>query len=150
MGNITAEESLMENVMNSQEIQNNRLMMNLEPLNEKKLFDENYSSTIDKSASESESTIEEGIVDSNDYQAELIPNLSNHVDASIVTSADSKSENLPQKIMLFADEPIIEFSAPAKPEDDTTTLITNARNIRKRSKIHGNRFLFRADTVKQH
>jgi hypothetical protein len=150
LGNITAEESLMENIMNSQEIKNSQLMTNLQHLNKKKLFDENLSSSIDKNEFESGSTIEEGNEDSNDYQAELLPNLSDHVDASIITSADSKIEDLPQKIMLFADDPIVEFSAPAKSEDDSATLITNARNIRKRSKLHGNRFLFTADTVKQH
>lgn len=158
-GNMTAEENMMENVMNSHEFRKTPTIvqrptispffynMNNNEREEFKIYDSSHQTT--EESGEMEETSEQVIDDSTsqfnsvDYQAELIPTSSNHFDASIATSLDSIN-SLPQKVSLFVDEPIIEF--PAKKVDEMT-MTDRRRNIRKRSKIHRNRFLFKADTA---
>lgn len=159
MGNITAEETMVENIKNSQEIKNLEVEKNKEEIK----FNEAISSSMEEEETveesntveeiESTSTSEE-VENSSDYQAELIPNLLNHLDASVATSADSSvSISQPQKISFFIDEPILEIpSAPANNKDDARDdqvheSVTNGRNIRKRSGNHRNRFLFKADNA---
>lgn len=150
----------MENVKNSQEIKNIE-MQTIEPtMEEIKLYEitpnEELSITNEESEMieknsiedkiESTSVDEDDIVESNDYQAELIPSSSNHFDASVAASSyDSiSSSQQPQKISLSILDPIIELPVITTNDyqpDETATL----RNIRKRSGIHRNRFLFKAD-----
>jgi len=76
-------------------------------------------------------SVEEETEESNEYQAELIPN---GIDASVADS--SASASLPQKVLLSIDDPIIEMPTETSPQ---------ARNIKKRS---GSHFLFKADAHK--
>lgn len=168
LGNTTAEETLIENIKNSQEIITSEMINNKEEIKFYEIItsttsvsDENefYKSVEEENTVEdkveSTSTSEE-IEESNDYQAELIPSVLNHMDASIATSADSSiSISHPQKISFFIDKPIVEIpSASANNIDDDGVRddqihesVTNGRNIRKRSGNHRNRFLFKADNT---
>jgi len=76
-------------------------------------------------------SVEEETEESNEYQAELIPN---GIDESVAES--SASASLPQKVLLSIDDPIIEMPTETSPQ---------ARNIKKRS---GSHFLFKADAHK--
>lgn len=167
LGNTTALETMIENIKNSHEIKSSETVKNKEEIK----FYEIISSTSSTSEEdefhksvEEENTVEdkieststsEEIEESNDYQAELIPSVLNHMDASIATSADSSiSISHPQKISFFIDKPIVEIpSAPANNIDDggkddqIHESVTNGRNIRKRSGNHRNRFLFKADNT---
>lgn len=99
---------------------------------------------------ETESVSEEG-EESNDYQAELIPSSTNHLDASVAASfisdstssldADSiETSQVPQKLIsLSVLDPIVEM------DELTQEPVTTLRNIRKRSGSHRKRFLFKAD-----
>lgn len=154
LGNITAEENMMKNIMNSHEFKSAVSTIQQPIITQS--FNEKEEFKLYESSQTTESNEEENIFESmghneesNDYQAELIPSSANHLDASIATSSDSMSASLPQKISLFVDEPIIELPAPAiNDADQMHESVTNGRrNIRKRSKNHRNRFLFKADTA---
>lgn len=145
---------MMENIMNSHEFKSAVSTIQQPIITQS--FNEKEEFKLYESSQTTESNEEENIFESmghneesNDYQAELIPSSANHLDASIATSSDSMSASLPQKISLFVDEPIIELPAPAiNDADQMHESVTNGRrNIRKRSKNHRNRFLFKADTA---
>lgn len=86
--------------------------------------------------------VEEETVESNEFQAELIPSTFNQnvLDASVSIAASSEEPIHPEKIFLSVLEPIIEM-----PSEDPAQTSESTRNIRKRSGIHRNRFLFKAD-----
>lgn len=179
LGNLTAEENLNENIKNSQEIKTVEDIVHhtSRPLKEEvKLYEiiptEELSITSDDESpmveinsieeaekideKEAESVSEE-MEESNDYQAELIPSSTNHIDASVATSdisdstssfdVDSDETPLPPSpphkyISLSVLDPIIEMPGD---DDQTQESVTTIRNIRKRSGSHRKRFLFKAD-----
>lgn len=148
---------MMENIMNSHEfksavstIQQPIITPSFNEKEEFKLYESSQTTESSEEENLFESTSRSEEVDSNDYQAELIPSSTNHLDASIATSSDSISASLPQKISLFVDEPIMELPAPAISDASYhmhESMTNGRRNIRKRSKNHRNRFLFKADTA---
>ncbi|KAL7049432.1 hypothetical protein ACKWTF_003695 [Chironomus riparius] len=178
LGNLTAEENLNENIKNSQEIKTVEIIEHhtSRPLKEEvKLYEiiptEELSITSDdespmveiNSIEEAEKnsidekeveSVSEEMEESNDYQAELIPSSTNHIDASVATSDisdstssfDVDSEETPQPphkyISLSVLDPIIEMPGD---DDQTQESVTTIRNIRKRSGSHRRRFLFKAD-----
>lgn len=162
-GNITAEENMKKNIKNSQEIKNVETSMSqtnspikediklyeIIPNEELSIASEDESEMIEKNSIEDKvESASEDVEESNDYQAELIPSSTNHIDASIVTSSDSVSaSHNPQKILISVLDPIIEMPNNTNDDDDQTQESVTARNIRKRSgSRHRNRFLFKADT----
>lgn len=176
-GNATAEESMIDNIKNSQEIKSVVLeektesptmmeeikLYEIVPTDELSVVNED-SEMIDKNTLEEQLQLEnevekevesvsEEVEESNDYQAELIPSSTNHIDASIITSANSDSDLDPSSIEIDASlppqklislsvlDPIIEIA-----NDDQTQEPVTMRNIRKRSGSHRNRFfLFKTD-----
>lgn len=93
-------------------------------------------------------SVEEETEESNDYKAELIPNILNDIDASVAESSatiDSSSGQHPQKILLSVLNPIIELSDDVKTEE-LTEEPTTIRIIRKSSGNLRNRFLFKLDS----
>jgi len=178
LGNLTAEENLNENIKNSQEIKTVEIIedhTDIPSKEEVKLYEiiptEELSITSDdespmveiNSIEEAEKnsidekeveSVSEEMEESNDYQAELIPSSTYHIDASIATSdiSDSASSfdidsyetpSPPHKyISLSVLDPIIEMPGD---DDQTQESVTTIRNIRKRSGSHRKRFLFKAD-----
>lgn len=162
LGNITAEDNMMENVEHSHEIKNISpstlerfvISMNNKQMNKGELMESIDDSNLQdnsKSDYSSQSSSQQVQINSNDYEAELLPD-SNHIDASLAVSDNSKGFMRPQKVELFIDEPIIELPSrrigifDEALKDHTGEFDINSRNIRKRSK-NQNRFLFKADTT---
>lgn len=127
------------------------------PMIEKNSIEEAEKNSIDVEEEKEVESVSEEMEESNDYQAELIPSSTNHIDASIASSdfSDSTtSEQLdvesfetpqaPQKVIsLSVLDPIVEMMT--QNEDLTQESATTIRNIRKRSGSHRKRFLFKAD-----
>ncbi|CRK96053.1 CLUMA_CG009490, isoform A [Clunio marinus] len=157
-GNSTAEMAIHENLKNSTEISNmenndadesdqtkNNLMsedikmMEIMPTHDFEIIEEK-TEVIEKSSVEE--NVEEETEESNEYQAELIPNSQHDHDASIAASTSELDvTNHPQKISLSILDPIIEMPSL----NDQLQMSEQSRNIRKRSGNHRRRFLFKAD-----
>lgn len=102
------------------------------------------SSMIEKNSIEEK--VENETEESNEFQAELIPNIYNGPDASIASSyADEIKVDQPQKISLSILDPIVEMPSVDDDQLQSTATIEPSRNLSKRSGIHRNRFLFKAD-----
>lgn len=91
-------------------------------------------------------TVEAETEESNEFQAEFIPNLMHPgIDASVAaSSSEAISASHPLKISLSVLDPIVEM--PSHDEDQLQLQTSeSSRNIRKRSGNHRSRFLFKAD-----
>jgi hypothetical protein len=160
-GNFTAMENIRENIKNSAEIPSKKADLNtsdVEIIKPIMIHDTESSKSSNESSEKLEkNSIEENVqnvvnedhssvADSGDYHsdAEFLPHILSGPDASIASSESNSEldslESPPQKIIVSVLDPIIEMPTLEEVNEQ-------AKNHRKRSNIHRNRFLFKADTT---